>query len=148
MKMQIKFIQPNRELITPKQVTFSKLATPKLISCTTEIYKNNYNIKPLNIKEKDESSPSPTFQQVSNIMNDSYEYNSDKLQQIFNKFIVNVDNFDQLQCSNQIRSSIQFARINSQRLDELQLQITEQANSMDLLCSKQMSMIQNLQVYK
>ncbi|CAL6003342.1 Hypothetical_protein [Hexamita inflata] len=144
MRKSMKLIQPNRVSISPKQVTFSKLVAPKLATCTIENC-----IKPLNNKGKDTSSPAPTLQQISNIVNDTFEYNPNKLKQIFYKFIVNVDiDIDLLECSNLIRNSIQSAKINSQRLDELFLQITAQSNSMDLLCSNQMSMIQNLQVYQ
>ncbi|CAL6003448.1 Hypothetical_protein [Hexamita inflata] len=141
-----KFSKLNPLSITPKQVSRSELTTPKLATCTNEIYKKNFDIsdiKPLNIKEKDKPSPAPTLQQVSNIIDETFEFDPNQLQQIFKKFIVNVDvDIDMLECANQIRQSIQSIKINSQRLDELALQITSQFNTMDLLCCQQIAMIQ------
>ncbi|CAL6080592.1 Hypothetical_protein [Hexamita inflata] len=144
--MQIqKFSKLNPLSIAPKQVSRSELTTPKLATCTIEICRN-FNIteiKPLNITENVKLSPAPTLQQVSNIIDETFEFDPNQLKQIFNKFIVNVDiDVNLLECANLIRKSIKSVKINSQRLDELALQITSQFNSIDLLCSKQIAMIQ------
>ncbi|CAL6025436.1 Hypothetical_protein [Hexamita inflata] len=145
-----KFPSLNHIQITTKQVSYSDLITPKLAHCSTETNKNFniFNIKPLNIKEKETLSV-PTLQQVSNIIDETFEFDSNDLKQIFNQFIVNIDvDINLLECANQIRKSIKSIKINSQRLDELLLQVNAQSNSMHLLCSKQMSMIQNHKEYK
>ncbi|CAL6003450.1 Hypothetical_protein [Hexamita inflata] len=141
----------NHLLIASKQVSQSELITPKLAHCITETCRKNFNIsniKLLNIKEKDTLS-APTLQQVSNIIDETFEFDPKQLQKMFQKFIVNVDvDIDLLECANLIRKSIKSVAINLQRLDELQLQITAQSNSMQLLCSKQMNMIQNHKQYR
>ncbi|CAL6080664.1 Hypothetical_protein [Hexamita inflata] len=131
--------------ISPKSACCSELTTPKLANCTVDMLKRNFklsDIKPLNIKDKDTIS-APTLEQASQIIDETFEYDPKQLKQIFNKFVVNVDiDIDLLECSNLIRKSIQSARISSHRLDELLLQITAQSNTMDILCSKQIAMMQ------
>ncbi|CAL6080628.1 Hypothetical_protein [Hexamita inflata] len=139
-----KFPLLNHLSITHKSARYGEFITPKLVNCTVDAFKNCKisNIKPLNIKENDTLSP-PRLEQACETIDEIFEFDPNQLQNIFNKFLVNVDvNQDLLDCSNLIRKSIQQVKIFSHRLDELFLLTTTQSNTMDLLSNKQISMKQ------
>ncbi|CAL6003420.1 Hypothetical_protein [Hexamita inflata] len=148
--MQIKKISLQNQLsITPKSSRYQEYITPKLANCTVDMFKKNQKIsiiKPLNIKENDTLS-APLLQltcEMKHNSDETFELNQNQLKQIFNKFITNIDvNIELLEFSNLIRKSIKQVKYFSHRLDELQLLTTTQSNTMDLLCCKQISMIDN-----
>ncbi|CAL6003418.1 Hypothetical_protein [Hexamita inflata] len=142
-----KFPQLKHLSISPKSSRCSEITTQKLANCTIDTFKKNNkfsNIKPLNVKDIN-TIVAPTMEQAFKIIDEVFEYDPKQLKQIFYKFVVNVDiDIDLLECSNLIRKSIQSARISSHRLEELLIQTTALSNTINLLCSKQIVMIQAL----
>ncbi|CAL6025450.1 Hypothetical_protein [Hexamita inflata] len=144
-----KFPQLKHVSISPKSSRCSvvEITTQKLVNCTIGTFtKNNKlsNIKTLSIK-KQKTITAPTMEQTFKIIDDIFEFDPKQLKQIFNKFVENVDiNIDQLECCNLVRKQIQLARICQHRLDELLLQTTALSNTINILCSTQISMIQAL----